>query len=116
VVAQRLARQLCIYCKRRTMIPGQALLDAGFRVGADLEAYEPVGCRRCNRSGYRGRIGLFSVMPMTEDMKELTVGGAAEAEIAAVARAQGMLTLREHGLQKVRAGLTSIAEVARIST
>jgi type IV pilus assembly protein PilB len=116
VVAQRLARQLCIYCKRRTMIPGQALLDAGFRVGADLEAYEPVGCRRCNRSGYRGRIGLFSVMAMTEDMKELTVGGAAEAEIAAVAHAQGMLTLREHGLQKVRAGLTSIAEVARIST
>jgi type IV pilus assembly protein PilB len=116
VVAQRLARQLCVYCKRRTMIPGQALTDAGFRVGTDLEAYEPVGCRRCNRTGYRGRIGLFSVMSMTEDLKELTVSGGAESEIAAVAHAQGMLTLREHGLQKVRSGVTSIAEVARIST
>jgi type IV pilus assembly protein PilB len=116
VVAQRLARQLCTYCKRRTLIPHEALLEAGFRVGADLEAYEPIGCPRCNRTGYRSRIGLFSVMPMTEEIKELTIAGAAEAEIAAIAREQGMLTLREHGLQKVRAGITSIAEVARIST
>ncbi len=116
VVAQRLARQLCIYCKKRTMVPCEALLEAGFRIGTDLEAYEPVGCPRCNRSGYKARIGLFSVMSMTEEIKELTVAGAAEAEIAAIAREQGMLTLREHGLQKVRAGVTSIAEVARIST
>jgi type IV pilus assembly protein PilB len=116
VVAQRLARQLCTYCKQRTLIPQSALLEAGFRVGADLEAYEPVGCPRCNRTGYRSRIGLFSVMPMTDEIKELTIAGAAEAEISAIAREQGMLTLREHGLQKVRAGVTSIAEVARIST
>ena len=62
VVAQRLARQLCTYCKRRTVIPQDALVEAGFRVGADLEAYEPVGCARCSHTGYRGRIGLFSVM------------------------------------------------------
>jgi type IV pilus assembly protein PilB len=115
VVAQRLARQLCTYCKQRTVIPQDALLAAGFRVGADLEAYEPAGCSRCSHTGYRSRIGLFSVMPMSEEIKELTVGAASEAEIAAVAREQGMVTLREDGLHKVRSGVTSIEEVARVS-
>ena len=116
VVAQRLARQLCTYCKRRTVIAKDALIEAGFRAGADVEAYEPLGCARCNQSGYRGRIGLFSVMLMSEEIKELTVTGASEAEISSVAREQGMLTLREDGLHKVRAGVTSIEEVARVST
>ena len=115
VVAQRLARQLCTYCKRRAVIPQDALRDAGFRIGADLEAYEPVGCARCNQTGYKGRIGLFSVMRMSDEIKSLTVSRAAESEIAAVAREQGMLSLREDGLTKVRAGVTSIEEVARIS-
>jgi len=116
VVAQRLARKLCSHCKRRTVVPMDALNEAGFRVGADLEAYEPVGCARCNRSGYRGRIGLFSVMMMSDNIKDLTVTGAAEAEITAAAREEGMLSLREDGLTKVRDGVTSIAEVARVST
>jgi type IV pilus assembly protein PilB len=116
VVAQRLARQLCTYCKRRVVVPREALLDAGFRLGADLEAYEPVGCGRCNQSGYRGRIGLYSVMPMSDELKSLTVSRAPETEIATVAREQGMLTLREDGLSKVRAGITSVEEIARIST
>src|SRR5438874_7434439 len=73
VVAQRLARQLCTYCKKRTVIPMQALTEAGFRVGADVEAYEPLGCARCNQTGYRGRIGLFSVMMMRDAIKDLTV-------------------------------------------
>ncbi len=115
VVAQRLARQLCTYCKRRAMIPEDALRAAGFRTGGDLEAYEPVGCARCSQSGYKGRIGLFSVMHMSDEIKSLTVSRAAESEIAAVAREQGMLSLREDGLTKVRAGVTSIEEVARIS-
>ncbi len=116
VIAQRLARQLCTHCKRRTAIPQDALTAAGFRIGADLEAYEPVGCSRCTHTGYKGRIGLYSVMPMSEEIKELTVSGEAEAEISAVAREQGMLTLREDGLQKVRDGVTSIEEIARVST
>ena len=116
VVAQRLARKLCPYCKRRAVIPQAALNEAGFRVGADVEAYEPVGCARCNRSGYKGRMGLFSVMSMSERIKDLAVSGAAEAEIASTAREEGMLTLREDGLLKVRAGVTSVAEVARVST
>jgi type IV pilus assembly protein PilB len=115
VVAQRLARQLCTYCKQRTLIPMNALVQSGFRVGTDLEAYEPVGCARCSHTGYRGRIGLFSVMPMSERIKDLTVSGAPEAEIAAVAREEGMLSLRENGLHKVRRGVTSIEEVARVA-
>jgi type IV pilus assembly protein PilB len=116
VVAQRLARKLCAHCKRRTVIPRAALEEANFRVGADVEAYEPVGCARCGNSGYRGRIGLFSVLVMSDRIRDLTVRGAAEAEIAKVAHEEGMSTLREDGLAKVRAGVTSIAEVARVST
>ena len=74
-----------------------------------------MGCGRCGHTGYRGRIGLFSVMRMSDEIKELTVSGAAEAELAAAAREQGMLTLREDGLYKVRNGVTSIEEIARVS-
>ena len=115
VVAQRLARTLCVNCKRRVMLEKSALKAAGFRVGADVEAYEPVGCARCKGTGYKGRQGLYSVMGMSERLKDLTVSGAPQAEITAAAREEGMLTLREDGLLKVRAGLTSIAEVARVS-
>ena len=115
VVAQRLARKLCAHCKRRVIVPPQALADAEIRVGAELEAYEPVGCSRCNQSGYRGRVGIYSVMTMSDRIKEMTVAQAPEAEIAATARDEGMLTLREDGVGKVRAGLTSLAEVIRVT-
>jgi type IV pilus assembly protein PilB len=116
VVAQRLARLLCAHCKRRTLIPQEALTEAGFRVGGDLEAYEPVGCARCHRIGYRGRIGIYSVMVMSERIKEMVVNLAPEAEIGKVATDEGMMTLREAGLAKVRAGTTSIEEVARVAS
>jgi type IV pilus assembly protein PilB len=115
VVAQRLARKLCGHCKRRMVIPQQALTEAGFRVAAEIEAYEPVGCARCNQSGYRGRVGIFSVMKMSERIKEMTVDQASEADIGTVAREEGMLTLREDGLGKVRAGKTSLEEVLRVT-
>jgi type IV pilus assembly protein PilB len=115
VVAQRLARKLCSHCKRRTLVPMSALSEAGFRVGADLEAYEPGGCARCSGTGYRGRIGLFSVMVMSDRIKEMTVAGVPEGELTKAAREEGMLTLREDGLIKVHAGVTSIEEVARVS-
>jgi type IV pilus assembly protein PilB len=115
VVAQRLARKLCSHCKRRTIVPPQALADAEIRVGGDLEAYEPVSCSRCNQSGYKGRVGIFSVMRMSDRIKEMAVAQAPEAEIATVAREEGMLTLREDGLGKVRAGLTSLEEVIRVT-
>jgi type IV pilus assembly protein PilB len=115
VVAQRLARKLCSHCKRRTIVPPQALAEADIRVGGELEAYEPVGCSRCNQSGYKGRVGIFSVMKMSERIKEMAVEHASEADIGAVAREEGMLTLREDGLLKVRAGLTSLEEVVRVT-
>jgi type IV pilus assembly protein PilB len=116
VVAQRLARVLCSHCKRRTLLSQSALTDAGFRVGADLEAYEPVGCPRCHGNGYRGRVGIYSVMVMSERIKEMVVEAASETDIGRAAREEGMLTLREAGLDKVRAGVTSIEEVARVAS
>jgi type IV pilus assembly protein PilB len=115
VVAQRLARKLCSHCKQRTIVPPQAFADAQIRVGGEIEAYEPTGCSRCNQSGYRGRIGIFSVMKMSERIKEMTVSQAPEAEVEAIAREEGMLTLREDGFAKVRSGLTSLEEVIRVS-
>ncbi len=115
VVAQRLARKLCPHCKRRAVLPPEALANAGVRVGVELEVYEAGGCGRCNQSGYRGRIGVFSVMGMSERIKEMTVAHCPEAEIAATARAEGMLTLREEGVSKVRAGMTSLEEVLRVT-
>jgi type IV pilus assembly protein PilB len=115
VVAQRLARKLCAHCKRRTIVPPQALADAEIRVGGELEAYEAIGCGRCNQSGYKGRVGIFSVMAMSERIKEMTVAQASEAEIATAAREEGMLTLREDGVTKVRAGQTSLEEVLRVT-
>ncbi len=115
VVAQRLARKLCTHCKQRAVIPQEALADAGLRVGGEIEAYEPVGCSRCSQSGYKGRVGIYSVMRLTEQIKEKTVAHAPEAEIGDLAREEGMLTLREDGLGKVRAGQTSLEEVLRVT-
>jgi len=115
VVAQRLARKLCPHCKRRAIIPASVLSEAGIATAADLEAYEPVGCARCGQGGYRGRIGVYSVMSLSERLKEMTVTRATESEIATVAREEGMLTLREDGIGKVRAGTTSLEEVLRVT-
>jgi type IV pilus assembly protein PilB len=115
VVAQRLARRLCPTCKRRSVIPAAAIVEAGVRVGGDVEAYEPGGCGRCNNSGYQGRVGIYSVMTMSERIKELTIARAAETEISAIAHEEGMLTLREDGVAKIRAGQTSLEEVLRVT-
>jgi type IV pilus assembly protein PilB len=116
VVAQRLARVLCSHCKKRTVISQAALADAGFRMGTDLEAYEPLGCGRCHGAGYRGRVGIYSVMVLSERIKEMVVNMASEADIAKAALEEGMSTLRDAGLAKVRAGVTSIEEVARVTS
>ncbi|HET9120074.1 MAG TPA: ATPase, T2SS/T4P/T4SS family [Solirubrobacterales bacterium] len=116
VVAQRLARVLCTHCKRRAVVPQASLAESGFRVGTDLEVFEPLGCPRCHGSGYRGRLGIYSVMVLSERIKEMVVALAPEQEIGTVAIEEGMLTLRQSGLEKVRAGLTSIEEVARVAS
>jgi type IV pilus assembly protein PilB len=115
VVAQRLTRRLCSSCKRRTILDVGALREAGFHTAFDVEAYEPVGCPRCGGTGYKGRVGLYEVMVLTDEIRELAIKRASADEIAKVAVHQGMRPLRDDGLDKVRQGLTSIAEVTRVS-
>jgi type IV pilus assembly protein PilB len=115
VVAQRLARLLCIECKRRVTLPAEVLRKNGFNVGLDLECYEPEGCARCGGSGYKGRVGLYEVMTITDTIRQMAVAREAADAIARAAVHEGMMRLREDGLEKVRRGLTSIAEVARVA-
>jgi type IV pilus assembly protein PilB len=116
VVAQRLARTLCPNCKREVTVPGDVVRANGFRVDEDeIVVCEPVGCTRCGGAGYKGRVGLYEVMAITEQIRELIIRRAGADEIAAAAVAGGMRRLREDGLDKVRAGVTSFAEIARVS-
>jgi type IV pilus assembly protein PilB len=115
VVAQRLARTLCAHCKQRTIIPASVLRDHGFAAQFDIEAYEPVGCVRCGKMGYRGRTGLYEVMMLSEEIRQLTLQRASADQIGAVAVREGMRRLREDGLDKVKAGFTSMAEIARVT-
>jgi len=114
VVAQRLARMLCPSCKKRTIIPAQVLQESGYKARVDLEAYEPAGCRRCGGSGYRGRIGLYEVMKMSPEIQTMALERQPAEAIRDLAVQQGMTRLRDDGLQKVRQGRTSIAEIARV--
>ncbi|MEA2144260.1 MAG: type pilus assembly protein PilB, partial [Solirubrobacteraceae bacterium] len=115
VVAQRLARRLCDECKRRVMLPAEVLRANGFNVGLDLECYEPVGCARCGGTGYKGRIGLYEVMTVSETIRQMAVARDTADAIAHEAVREGMMRLREDGLEKVRRGITSIAEIARVA-
>ena len=115
VVAQRLARRLCQHCKQRTIIGADVLKANGIRSQFDVEAYEPQGCARCNHSGYKGRLGLYEVMAVSEEIRSLALGRASADQIGEVAAREGMKRLREDGLDKVRLGLTSIAEVTRVT-
>jgi type IV pilus assembly protein PilB len=112
VVAQRLARRLCESCRKRATVPASALSADGT---GSLEVYEAVGCARCAGTGYRGRVGLFEVMTVSDEVRRLVVERAPAARIAEVAVAEGMRTLRQDGLTKVAAGLTSLAEVTRVT-
>jgi type IV pilus assembly protein PilB len=114
VLAQRLVRTLCSNCKRRTIISAEILRQSGYKALVDLEAYEPVGCRRCGGSGYRGRAGIYEVMSVSPEIRSMTLERRPSEEIREVAVQQGMRRLRDDGLQKVREGRTSIAEVARV--
>jgi type IV pilus assembly protein PilB len=117
VVAQRLARRLCERCKAPAPIDPQRLLQLNFTLDPTREMpviYQPVGCASCSNTGYRGRLAIHEVMVVTEDIERLAVGRASSAEIGRLARAQGMLTLREDGWAKVQLGMTSIDEILRV--
>ena len=115
VVAQRLARLLCEECKKRVTLPAEVMRANGFNVGLDLECYEPVGCARCGGTGYKGRIGLYEVMTISETIRGMAVARDTADAIAHEAVREGMMRLREDGLEKVRRGITSIAEIARVA-
>jgi type IV pilus assembly protein PilB len=115
IVAQRLARMLCKHCKKRTVLSQAALAAAGFPGDLDVEAYEPGGCARCGQSGYKGRIGVYEVMTLSEEIRAMTIERTSADVIRDIAIKQGMKPLRIDGLDKVKQGITSIAEVARVA-
>jgi len=113
ITAQRLARRLCS-CKQPVEVEEDVLLAAGF-TEADLDGswtpYRPVGCERCSGGGYKGRVGIYQVMPITEDIQRIILAGGNAMEIATQAKLDGVSDLRTSGLRKVKQGLTSIEEV-----
>jgi type IV pilus assembly protein PilB len=115
VVAQRLARKLCVECKKPVVIPAEALRNAGLSGDGDLQAFEAAGCGRCGETGYRGRIGLYEVLTVTDEIRSLIVRGSSGEALREVALRQGMRTLRMDGFDKVRQGVTSLAETARVA-
>jgi len=113
VVAQRLVRMLCPHCKRPANLPEAVLEEYGL---AGIQPYEAVGCSRCGNSGYRGRVGLYEVMTVSEEIRSQILGHCSVDQITATAVSQGMRRLHEDGMEKVRAGQTSIAEIERMTT
>jgi type IV pilus assembly protein PilB len=113
ITAQRLARRLCT-CKQTTVIPDEALIEAGFKE-EDLDGtwlpYKPVGCERCTGSGYKGRVGIYQIMPISENIERIILAHGTALEIEQQAKLDGVKTLRESGLLKVKQGMTSLEEV-----
>lgn len=116
IIAQRLARRLCTICKGVSDIPKESLLEAGFEEDEldSLKIYEPIGCDKCT-NGYKGRVGVYEVMPISKQIGRIIMSGGNAIEIADQARLDGVNNLRESGLVKVRDGLTSLAEINRIT-
>jgi len=116
IIAQRLARRLCGECKTISDIPQEALVEAGFteEESSTLKIYQPIGCDKCTH-GYKGRVGVYEVMPVSKEIGRIIMSGGNAIEIADQARLDGVNNLRESGLQKVRNGLTSLAEINRIT-
>jgi type IV pilus assembly protein PilB len=115
VLAQRLARRLCD-CKQQVVLDGDVVRANGYAVeGSAVMAWEPAGCGRCGGTGYKGRVGLYEVMPVTDEIRRLAVGRASAEAIAEAAARAGMRPLRAEGLANVLAGVTSFAELARVT-
>jgi type IV pilus assembly protein PilB len=116
IIAQRLARRLCEHCKRPLDIPEVALLKAGFKKGdlEDLKVYAPVGCDACSE-GYKGRVGIYQVMPVSEATGNIIMRGGNQLDIEKQAAKEGIFDLRTAGLHKVAMGITSLEEVERVT-
>ncbi len=115
IQAQRLIRRVCSECKEEQEIPVEALIETGFSKdeAGELKVFKGKGCSNCNDTGYKGRVGLFEVMEITDELRELIIIGASSIEIRKKAIEFGMVTLRESGLCKLRDGVTTIEEVVK---
>jgi type IV pilus assembly protein PilB len=115
ICAQRLVRRVCANCKEEAPLPPAALVQAGFNE-EDASTVTPLkgrGCDKCNLTGYKGRVGLYEVMAVSEELRELILVGASGLELRRKAVDEGMLTLRMSGLRKVKDGMTTVEEVVR---
>jgi type IV pilus assembly protein PilB len=117
ILAQRLARRVCTKCKEEESIPAPALVKIGFseKEAGSMKCFKGKGCQACNGSGYKGRVALYEVMPITDEIKELILEGASADELKKAAIKLGMKTLRMSGLTKVMEGVTSVEEVLRVT-
>lgn len=117
IIAQRLARKLCDNCKEiRDDFTNEGLIELGFNESdiKEIKMYKAVGCNQCTQ-GYRGRVGLFEVLPMTKSLGQLIMSGANSLDILKIAQSEGMLTIYQSGLEKVKLGITSLEEVNRVT-
>ncbi|MDO5653460.1 MAG: type IV-A pilus assembly ATPase PilB [Brachymonas sp.] len=117
ITAQRLARRLCVKCKQPADIPEANLLEAGFtpdQLDGSWQPYKPVGCDACN-NGYKGRVGIYQVMPISEPIQEIILADGSALELAKQAEKEGVMSLRQSGLQKVVQGITSLEEVLGVT-
>jgi type IV pilus assembly protein PilB len=115
IQAQRLIRRICKDCKQEHHLPPEGLVEVGFSAeeAKQLKTYKGSGCKTCNNTGYKGRVGLYEVMEVTDEIRELILIGASALELRKRAIEDGMITLRESGLQKIRNGITTLEEVVR---
>ena len=115
ICAQRLVRRICANCKEENPTPMQALLDAGYtpEEAKQVKIMKGKGCEKCNNSGYKGRAGLYEVLEINDELRELILVGASALEIKKKAIENGMITLRRSGLIKVRDGMTTLEEIMR---
>jgi type IV pilus assembly protein PilB len=115
IQAQRLIRRICADCKTEHTLPPEALIEVGFSAAEakELKTYKGRGCKTCNNTGYKGRVGLYEVMEITDEVRELILIGASALELRKRAIEEGMITLRESGLHKIRNGVTTLEEVVR---
>ncbi len=115
IVAQRLVRRLCIHCKEEVEVSLKSLINIGFteEEANTVKIYKPKGCEKCSNTGYKGRVGLFEAMPITDNIRSHMFSGVSAAELRRVAIEDGMVTLRRSGLAKIKMGITTMEEVIR---
>ena len=117
ITAQRLARRLCMKCKEPFDLPRETLLESGFKeedIDGSWKPYRPVGCSLCN-NGYKGRVGIYQVMPISDEIQTIILRDGSAMDIAAQSEREGVKSLRASGLSKVKLGLTSLEEVLAVT-